>query len=99
MASPPMRRPMQERLDQDPKLVPQREQRRLVFLDGGEAAERLEEVVVGEIVVDLRDLGGEDGAAAGLAIEAVAEAAGDGGALAGHQADRLAGREPVLDAV
>src|SRR5258708_24878976 len=41
--------------------VPEGEKFRLVLLDLGKAAERLEEVVVGEVVIDLRDFADEDG--------------------------------------
>ena len=53
------------RLDQRSHFVPEREQLRLVLLDLGEAAELLEEVVVGQVVIDLRNLADEDGSGAG----------------------------------
>ena len=71
----------------------------LVFFDGGEAADRRVEAVVGVVVVALTDLAEQDGAGAGLDVEVVVQVLRDVDALARGQTDLRAGRDGICLAV
>src|SRR5207248_10952824 len=79
------------------KLIPQREEFRLVLLDGGEAPDLLEKVIVAQVVIDLRHLADESSLR--LAIETVPKIARDGHALSGPEPQGHARLEHIARSV
>jgi hypothetical protein len=54
--------------EQGRQLVPEGEELRFILLYGGKPADRLEEVVVGQIIIHLRHFADKDGAFTQLAV-------------------------------